>query len=301
MSSSSESVLATVGATAQSSSGSHFGASVALGADYDGNGHRDLWVGAPGESGGVVYMLPADGAGGFSSDSSYTRWTSSELGATADANVGSSVAPIGTLDGDLVPDVALGMPSYDANQKGGLVVAMLSASIGEISATVLAGSLSNDALSVGDGDGDFQCWWFLIGPILVIIAGACYFYAYMGAERRKRLHNRVRMESGRWWDTQSRRMSTLKQGLTERAKSYSRASATREPVEANKAPLALVEAAAPAPETAYSSITEETGGVVALTPHPASGPPAVAPAPTSAPAPAGAGVGVDPNALLTRI
>ena len=102
-----------------------FGTSVALAPDYDGNGVRELLVGAPGEpEGGATYLLYMPRPTG---SEPYRRYTPSQLGYSAAIPIGMSVSTIGLLNDDLVPDIAFGVPNNGGNA-GGVVLAMLKSS-----------------------------------------------------------------------------------------------------------------------------------------------------------------------------
>ncbi len=92
---------------AGAASGDHFGAAVSSAGDQDGDGVDDLLVGAPQHDG------PGVDAGQATVVSGATRlplhvWS----GATGD-NLGHALAGVGDVDGDGVPDVAIGSPLAD--------------------------------------------------------------------------------------------------------------------------------------------------------------------------------------------
>ena len=101
-----------------------FGSCVSLAPDYDGNGHRELLVGAPGEDDeGAVYMLamPRVGPGG----GPYVRYTPTTLGFLSRVPIGLSLATLGPInEDDVVPDIAFGAPGYNSNT-GGIIFALL--------------------------------------------------------------------------------------------------------------------------------------------------------------------------------
>jgi hypothetical protein len=99
-----------------------FGASIALGDDINGDGLREVLVGAPGES--AVYLLRPSSDDAIGSGQT-TRWDSTTIGVGADDGFGQSVAVLGRLDSDEVADVALGVPFLGGKQKGGFVNALL--------------------------------------------------------------------------------------------------------------------------------------------------------------------------------
>lgn len=103
--------------------GALFGTSLALASDYDANGHRELFVGAPGEDDtGAAYMLymPRQGATG----GRYVRYTPSMVGVSNAMPMGLSLAILGRVNEDLVSDIAFGAPSYNSNS-GGIVLGLL--------------------------------------------------------------------------------------------------------------------------------------------------------------------------------
>ncbi|KAL3922787.1 MAG: hypothetical protein SGPRY_004438, partial [Prymnesium sp.] len=99
-----------------------FGASVALGADWDEDGRRELVVGAPGEGGGgSLFIL-------FLESDAFVRVRATEVdGLVGDARLGQAVALLGSLNDDRVEDLVAGV-RLDANGKervGGLAILFL--------------------------------------------------------------------------------------------------------------------------------------------------------------------------------
>ena len=123
---------------AQSSPHAQFGLSLAVGPDWDGNGKRELLVGAPNEpGGGAAYVIFRGGQGDDdvrehvrlvpTSVIERLREPTQSAAATAGvagaigsggARFGDSVAVVGKVDGDLVPDVALGAPRFGSGVLG---------------------------------------------------------------------------------------------------------------------------------------------------------------------------------------
>lgn len=98
-----------------------FGQSLALGADWDGNGIRDLVVGSPGVQGGALYIL-------FRGTNNYKMIFASNVGDLASVGFGQSVALVGLVNDDLVPDIAAGVPSLtvgNLTNAGGVIIAQL--------------------------------------------------------------------------------------------------------------------------------------------------------------------------------
>jgi len=86
-----------------------FGVSIALGPDWDGNGVKDLVVGASGDDGGGSIYISFQGTDVWS-----RIGTSQVSGLSSSAILGKSVALVGTLNDDLVPDLVAGV-STDVN------------------------------------------------------------------------------------------------------------------------------------------------------------------------------------------
>lgn len=84
----------------------YFGCSVAGIGDIDGDGVPDVVVGAEGENAGYAYT--------FSGNTGSLICELQSLYPETDGRFGSSVAGIGDIDGDGIPDVAVGAPDEDA-------------------------------------------------------------------------------------------------------------------------------------------------------------------------------------------
>jgi len=132
-----------------------FGARLAPSGDLDGDGVPDLIVGAPATSSddfyGVGSALVFSGATG--------ELLFAFLGEEGGTYMGSAVASVGDLDGDGVPEIAMGTPYGSGNGPyGGGVVAVRSGSDGTL-LDEFDGSASGDYLGraiagMGDLDGD---------------------------------------------------------------------------------------------------------------------------------------------------
>jgi hypothetical protein len=113
--------------------GARFGFAISLGFDYDGNGLRELVVGAPGEgTGGAVHLM-------FLPDIKDVRITPLDLGYSDSGRrlqasstfvpIGDSIAVAGRIDVDLVPDLVIGAPRFGTTSTGGVVNVILQAAI----------------------------------------------------------------------------------------------------------------------------------------------------------------------------
>ncbi|RMF20496.1 MAG: hypothetical protein D6760_11450 [Deltaproteobacteria bacterium] len=137
-----------------------FGSAVAAIGDLDGDGNLDLAVGAPGDDGGgsdrgavwIVFLgsdgsikqvaKVGDGSGGFS-------------GTLLDGDqFGAALARLGDVDGDGVPDLAVGAPGDDdGGDDRGAVWILLLESDGTVKATSKISTLgSEQVLALSDGD-----------------------------------------------------------------------------------------------------------------------------------------------------
>lgn len=172
--------------------GDRFGESVAAAGDFDGDGVRDLWVGAPGDddvrsSSGALWLclLRADGS---------VRDTRKIKvpGLEASALFGSSVARIGDLDGDGIEELGAGATQQTA--RGLAWVLFLNAdgtlrtSRSIASQVALNGRFGASACALGDLDGDGL-------PDLAIGAAADLFGSiallYLEADGRVRTREKV--------------------------------------------------------------------------------------------------------------
>jgi len=152
-----------------------FGGSVAVAGDLDGDGRSDLLVGAPRDDDGVsqagaLWVLFLDASGAVRATSKISA-TQGGLGAPLYENdhFGTSVAALGDVDGDGVPDAAVGIPGSDVGApQAGLVLVLFLRDDGSVKSSRAIGSgtggftgllLSNDDFGVavaglGDLDGD---------------------------------------------------------------------------------------------------------------------------------------------------
>jgi len=288
-------VISTIYASPTASPGSRFGASLALGADYNGNGHRSVFVGAPGESDGVLYLLYADSDGNLTaaSDHHRVRWTSASLGVSS-AGVGRSVAVLGQLNRDLVADVAVGIPSFGDNNNGGVLAVMPAATAPPVDPNE-AIALEGSANTARSEDELFPWWWVLVGLFLALLVGLGVYYKSLAAEQRDSLKLKAKgkirkasVKAGKAASKLSRRLSAGKThsrkpghpGNADYGVNYEETTSTYEP------PVA-----APAPAAAYSNLRDETNQVSSLAPPSGAG--ALPPGGSSGPS--------APDALLTRI
>lgn len=140
---------------------SRFGESLALPGDIDGDGITDMIVGAPrdnftGHANGAVWLMFLDKIGSVRSTFELRDRIQGGIPPMNEfAQFGAAVASLGDLDGNGVPDFAVGAPGWDGVQEhqGGLWVVFMErngnfASVVEISASPLLGQLG-----VGKGSG----------------------------------------------------------------------------------------------------------------------------------------------------
>jgi len=137
-----------------------FGYSLADVGDVDGDGVRDFAVGAP-----QTRAEPDAGAAVFvysGRDRSLLR----ELGGDDDTGFGAALACLGDVDGDGVPDLAVGVPPYQRSTLALGHVAVFSGRTGAVIRTVRsdrAGATFGETVAdVGDVDGD-GCHDFVVG------------------------------------------------------------------------------------------------------------------------------------------
>ncbi|MCA9772367.1 MAG: FG-GAP repeat protein, partial [Myxococcales bacterium] len=131
-----------------------FGSAVDGVGDLDGDGFGEILAGSPGERASGVY--PYGAARIFSGvDGAQRRFFG--LGARYDS-FGAAVAGLGDVDGDTVPDFAIGVPGDDVNGSGSGSVQVISGADGTglhfLIAEVGAGSFGASIASAGDVDLD---------------------------------------------------------------------------------------------------------------------------------------------------
>ena len=99
-------------------SNGQFGQALVLGPDWDGNGEKELLVGAPGEEGGGSLYIFFRGTG-----VEPKRLSASDLGLNATSCLGQSVAFLGLVNNDIVPDIAVGVrvDAAGATRVGGVL------------------------------------------------------------------------------------------------------------------------------------------------------------------------------------
>ena len=150
--------------------GARFGESVAGAGDVNGDGYADVIVGAPlyeelantDEGGAFVFLGSATGVAGGTPATAATHLTSGQLG----AQLGTSVASAGDVNGDGYADILVGAPRYTAGQlEEGLAFVYLGGSSGIPSGGIAEAYarierdeanawLGTSVASAGDVDGD---------------------------------------------------------------------------------------------------------------------------------------------------
>ena len=95
-----------------------FGASVASIGDINSDGTTDIAVGASGNDSGAIYIILLNSDGTVNGTAKIDDSTTDSLVFGSDSNFGTSVANIGDLNGDGMPDIAVGAP-YEGTNDGG--------------------------------------------------------------------------------------------------------------------------------------------------------------------------------------
>ena len=145
-----------------------FGDSVAAIGDVNGDGHGDLLVGAHGSASECVYLLFLDPTSAGELVVGFQRIDAADVPGAQNATAfGSSVAALGDLDGNGIPDIAVGAPGADeqATNSGLVHLIRLLPGGGVLGSTRLGGlgdgiqlqawdSFGRDLVSPGDLDSD---------------------------------------------------------------------------------------------------------------------------------------------------
>jgi len=172
-------------------SNAKFGHSLAVGPDWDGNDRRELVVGAPGENDGVLYTL-------FAGSPRWQRWSSQDLGLSGEVGVGESVASLGLLDGDQVPDVMVGLPLAGSATNGGAATIMPLAYTfppptppsnprpSPPPATTVDTGGSGSALTNLDGSSGLPVWAGLVVASIVLLFLGIFMAIYLRVKRERK-------------------------------------------------------------------------------------------------------------------
>jgi CSLREA domain-containing protein len=138
--------------------GDFFGSSVASLGDLDGDGVPDLAVGARfddagGSARGAVHVLLLNADGSVKQTVEINSTTANGLTLSVNDFFGRSVTSLGDLDGDGVPDLAVGAEGDDAggNRRGAVHVLLLNAD-GSVKQTVEINSTTANGLTLSDND-----------------------------------------------------------------------------------------------------------------------------------------------------
>ena len=105
------------------SNGDDFGAAIAAPGDLDGDGAPDLLVGAPGDDevvsdGGALWWLKLNGRG-VATGMSRLDLSGAGIAHSPSLRLGAALAPLGDLDGDGWPEIALGAENLGSGSPGG--------------------------------------------------------------------------------------------------------------------------------------------------------------------------------------
>ena len=161
--------------------GDRFGAALAAPGDVDGDGIPDLAVGAPSDPAfspdpGAAWLLFLN-ADGSVRESRRISAGSGGLALSANASFGAALAALGDVDGDGVPDLAVGAPDEDPlfGANGGMMYALLLHPDGGVKGVAALGVTTSLGVqpgehfgsaiaSLGDADGDGTVRWLVGAP-----------------------------------------------------------------------------------------------------------------------------------------
>jgi hypothetical protein len=156
----SASISSAADVTFAGSAGDGLGRSVAIAADLDGDGSRDVAAGAPGASSGdgVVYVFRGEFASGSIDASTADGMLTGSSGSAA----GTAISTPGDVDGDGLGDLVIGGPAYDGSGADrGLAWLVLgpatgSSSISSVAEATIDGASDNAGVGASVSGGDFD-------------------------------------------------------------------------------------------------------------------------------------------------